>query len=32
MGQRLTVLELFWPSRRQNAFDEWCPAAGTAAH
>jgi hypothetical protein len=31
MGQDPTILEPFWTSRRQNAFDEWCPAARTAA-
>jgi hypothetical protein len=26
MGPGLRVLEPFWPTRRQYAFDEWCPA------
>jgi hypothetical protein len=27
MDVGVPVLELFWPTRRQNTFDEWCPAA-----
>jgi hypothetical protein len=31
MRECSAVLEQFWPTRRQNAFDEWCPSARTAA-